>query len=138
MRNGARQLAAIFVVLAILIPSCERASKTPPPEDVLRVMNNIKAAFNAEDTDAFTADFAAIMFTQGFTKDAYLDVIQQLKRKYGHWETETYLGEVTGEYAWRLKMEKGSLKLILVLNEEHKVIGLWFRRFALWEKVGGK
>jgi len=131
MKNRTRPVCllavlALFLLVAFL-PACDRASKTPPPEDVLRVMSNIKAAFNAEDIDKFTADFGAIMFTQGFTKDAYLDVIQQLKRKYGNWESETYLGETSGEYAWRLKMEKGSLKLILVLSKEHRVIGLWFR-----------
>ena len=119
----------------LVVASCERASEKPPPEQALRVMSGIRAGYNAEDSELFCADFADIMFTQGFTKDAYLDVIQELKRKYGGWEGETYLGEVRGEYAWRLTMEKGSLKLILILNRQGKVTGLWFRWFAFWERL---
>ncbi len=34
-------------------------------------------------------------------------------------------------------MEKGKLKLILVLNEESKVTGLWFRWSTFWEGLRG-
>jgi len=122
----------------LIAASCDRQSKTPPPDDALRVMSGIKAGYNAEDKEGFCADFADIMFTKGFTKNAYLDVIRQLKQKYGGWESETYLGFFRGEHTWKVTMEKGSLKLILILNEESKVTGLWFRWFAFWEKLAGK
>lgn len=131
--------AAVFALgTMLLIASCERASRTPPPEDALRVMQGIKAGYNAEDSELFCADFSDIMFTKGFTKGAYLDVIQSVKSKYGNWDSETYLGFFRGEHVWRVKLEKGTLKLILILNRQNKVTGLWFRWFAFWERLVGK
>lgn len=100
-------------------------------------MEGIKAGYNAEDKQKFCADFADIMFTKGFTEDAYLDVVRELKHKYGDWKSETYLGLDERAHEWRVQMEKGKLKLILVLNEESKVTGLWFRWPTFWESLSG-
>jgi len=128
-------LAATTLTVAVV--ACEQAPKEPPPESAARVMEDIKAGYNAEDKEKFCADFADIMFTKGFTEDAYLDVIRELKHKYGDWKSETYLGLDERAHEWRVQMEKGKLKLILVLNEESKVTGLWFRWSTFWERLRG-
>ena len=126
---GSCKLSALLAVsiLAAAIFACERASKEPPPENVARVMESIKTAYNTEDKEKFCSDFADIMFTGGFTKDAYLDVIREIKRKRGDWKSETYLGLDDRAHVWRVQAEKGRLKLILIVNEDSRVTGLWFR-----------
>lgn len=141
MRKRGRRLcksaALLAFITALAFASCDRPSKTPPPESAVRVMEGIKAAYNAENKQRFCADFADIMFTKGFTEDAYLDVIRELKHKYGDWNSETYLGLDERAHEWRVQMEKGKLKLILILNEESKVTGLWFRWSTFWEGLSG-
>jgi hypothetical protein len=87
----------------------------------------VREGFNQEDIDRFCKDFSAIMFTEGFTKKAYLDVIQGLKQRYGTWESEVYRGEDKGAHIWRVQFSRGKAKLVLVLNNNGQVIGLWFR-----------
>ena len=93
----------------------------------MQVMEGIKAAYNAVDADAFTADFGEIMFTQGFTIGAYRDVMDGLMQQCGKWESEAYTGFKDGAYVWRVKFEKTSLNVVIVLNSKGKVTGLWFR-----------
>ncbi len=77
----ASTLAAFVATALLLLTTCEQAPNEPPPDTVQRVMEGIKAGYNAEDKEKFCADFADIMFTEGFTEDAYLDVIRELKHK---------------------------------------------------------
>jgi hypothetical protein len=107
--------------------ACEQTPKEPPPNRAVQVMQSIKAAYNAVDADAFTADFGEIMFTQGFTIGAYHDVMDGLMQQCGTWESEEYTGVKNGAYTWRAKFEKMSLNVVIVLNTEGKVTGLWFR-----------
>jgi hypothetical protein len=111
----------------LIISGCERPAKTPPSDSVLLVLENVREGFNQEDVDRFCKDFSAIMFTKGFTKKAYLDVIQGLKQRYGAWESEVYRGEDKGAHIWRVQFSRGKAKLVLVLNNDGQVIGLWFR-----------
>ena len=90
-------------------------------------MQGIRAAYNAVDADAFTADFGEIMFTSGFTVGAYHDVMDGLMQQCGMWESEEYTGFKDGAYIWRAKFEKTSLNVVIVLNSDGKVTGLWFR-----------
>jgi len=90
-------------------------------------MQGIKAAYNANDAEAFTADFGEIMFTSGFTIGAYHDVMDGLMQRCGRWESEKYSGVKDGAYIWRAKFEKTSLNVVIVLSSEGKVTGLWFR-----------
>jgi hypothetical protein len=117
----------LFLTVLLLLFGCEKPAKEPPPQSVLDVLDNVRTGYNNEDSEIFCKDFSDIMFTKGFTKKAYLDVIQGLKNKLGLWESEIYLGEKDGVYSWRLTFEKGKTKLVLVLNDEGGVTGLWFR-----------
>ena len=119
-------IVSLFII-SLLISGCERASSIPPPESALAVVQNVREGYNAEDVDLFCNDFSDIMFTKGFTRRAYLDVIQGLRKKFGAWESEVYLGEEKGAYIWRVKFETGRAKLVLVFNDSWQVIGLWFR-----------
>ena len=122
-------LVALFIaaILASIAIACEQAPKEPPPDRAVKVMENIKAAYNADDAGAFTADFGEIMFTQGFTIGAYHDVMDGLMQQCGTWESEEYTGVKNGAYTWRAKFEKTSLNVVIVLNSDGKVTGLWFR-----------
>jgi hypothetical protein len=120
-------ILVLFVVMLLVMAGCEKASSVPPPANVASVLKNVRDGYNAEDADLFTGDFSDIMFTQGFTKQAYLDVIQGLKMKHGSWDSETYLGVEKGVHTWRVKFDEGNAKFVLVLNNDGKVTGLWFR-----------
>jgi hypothetical protein len=119
-------LFATFALAAALI-ACKQTPQEPPSDRVVQVMEGIKAAYNADDVEAFTADFGDIMFTQGFTKGAYHDVMDGLMQRCGTWESENYAGYRDGAYIWRAKFEKTSLNVVLVLNSDGQVTGLWFR-----------
>lgn len=120
-------LAFMFAALSVLLPACERPSKTPPPEEALRVMQGIKTGYNSRDVEKLCADFGDIMFTQGFTKEAYGEIIDTLQQQLGKWESEAYLGVKDGVHTWRGKFEKGTAKVVIVLSSKGKVTGLWFR-----------
>ena len=120
-------IVVLPVVMLLTLTSCERASSVPPPANAAGVLKNVRDGYNKEDADLFCGDFSDIMFTKGFTKQAYLDVIQGLKMKYGTWDSEMYLGEEIGVHTWRVKFNEGDAKFVLVLNKEGKVTGLWFR-----------
>jgi hypothetical protein len=92
MVNKGRIVKYIIVLLPFIIllitSGCERPAKTPPPNSVFPVLENVREGYNLEDADRFCKNFSAIMFTEGFTKKAYLDVIQGLKQRHGGWESE--------------------------------------------------
>lgn len=115
------------LIIFLMLSMCDKPSKIPPPDTVILVLNNVREGYNKEDVDRFCNDFSDIMFTKGFTKKAYLDVIQGLKKRLGEWESEIYLGIDKGAYTWRVKFKNGTAKLVLVLNNDWQVIGLWFR-----------
>lgn len=120
-------MVALFLSFLLFLLGCEKPAEEPPPNNVLEVLDNVRAGYNNEDPELFCKDFSDIMFTDGFTKKAYLDVIQGLKNKLGLWESEIYLGEKDAVHSWRVTFEKGNTKLVLVLNDRGGVTGLWFR-----------
>lgn len=129
-----RYYCIAILALAVLMPSigCERPSPTPPSEDAARSMFSIKDGFNREDTSAFCRDFHGIMFSGGFTTQRYLEVNKMLRGGLGDWISEAYLGQKPhGQdmtvHEWRVKFQKGGMKLVLVLDRDGKVTGLWFR-----------
>ena len=117
----------LFLIILLMFSGCERSLRVSPPDNALSVLNNVREGYNREDADKFCKDFSDIMFTNGFTKKAYLDVVESLKKKFGDWEQEVYLGEDKGVYRWQVKFSKGKSKLVLVLNNDSRVTGLWFR-----------
>ncbi len=122
----------LSTMLLAALPGCERPSPAPPPQAAAEIMSSIKQGFNAGDTVAFCRDFSEIMFTGGFTRAKYLEVSRTLQAALGAWESEVYLGQEQKEgglavHSWRAKFQRGRLKLVLVLNPEGKVAGLWFR-----------
>ena len=122
--------ALVFVVATgvLMCAACEKPSKVPPPADVASVLKNLRDGCENRDPDVFCKDFSDIMFTQGFTKDAYMDVIKSLEQQKGKWVSEVYLGEdKEGVHVWRMKFDNGSAKLVLVFNDRWQVTGLWFR-----------
>lgn len=122
-----RALLAVAVMLVFSLSACDKLSAQPPPESANTVMLSVKDGYNNEDMDKFCGDFSDIMFTQGFTRQAYLDVVQGLKKKFGTWQSERYLGMKDGAYLWRLQFAEGRAKLVLVQNNTGRVTGLWFR-----------
>jgi hypothetical protein len=128
MRRG-NVLIGFFVLICLMVAcaGCQKPSETPPPGYVLNIMERIKDGYNNEDVDLFTGDFADIMFTKGFTREAWRDMIRKVKQKLGAWQSEVYLGNEGDVYTWRGTFEKGRVKCVIVLNEENQVTGLWFR-----------
>jgi hypothetical protein len=135
-------LMALTVMLASCVQPAEQSAEKPmkvdtqpaeqmstelAPPDAQAAMENIKAGYNEMDADKLTADFGAIMFTQGFTKEAYAEVVDNLHQKLGLWESEEFVSEDSGAYTWRGKFEKGSAQVVIVLTTEGKVTGLWFK-----------
>ena len=122
----------LSVALLAALAGCEKPSPIPPPEAAAETMRSVKQGFNDGDTVAFCRDFSEAMFAGGFTKGKYLEVNRSLKSALGAWQSETYLGQEPSKqqgvvHRWRVKFDRGSLKLVLVLNPEGKVTGLWFR-----------
>jgi hypothetical protein len=99
----------------------------PAPAEALAVLGNVRSGYNAEDMALFCADFDDVMFGSGYTPDTYLQTTQQLKAQLGAWKSEEYLGAKDNEYSWRVTFDKSKAKLLLVLNEDWRVVGLWFR-----------
>jgi hypothetical protein len=126
-RRKALPVLLCIAVFIGLLAGCERASKTPPPDDVLVILQHIKDGYNNEKVELLTTDFADIMFSKGFTKDVWLETLKKIKEKLGRWESETYLGEKDNVYTWRGSFEKGKVKCVVVLDAQGKVSGLWFR-----------
>lgn len=126
-RISNKVIVLFHLIIFLMLSVCDKSSKIPPPDSIILVLNNVREGYNKEDVDLFCIDFSDIMFTKGFTKKAYLDVIQGLKKKLGEWESEIYLGIDKGAYTWRVKFKNGKAKLVLVLNNDQQVIGLWFR-----------
>ncbi len=135
MKGKRTTVAAAMLLLAIglaAVTGCERPSATPPPANAQAVMDHVKQGYNNEDMAALCGDFDGIMFGNGFTRDRYLAVCRQIKQSMGTWQSEIYLGQHgSGKgktvYTWRMAFQKGNLKLVLVLNDQDKVTGLWFR-----------
>jgi len=125
--KSARLAAVALAATAVMVAGCERPSDTPPPGHARAAMEKVKQGYASEDMEVFCAGFADIMFTSGFTKQAYLDVVHGLKKKLGAWQSEAYLGEKKGTFTWRVTFSDGSAKLVLVLDDDAHVIGLWFR-----------
>lgn len=115
------------VLLMVVLMGCEKPAEIPPPENVQAIMQHIKDGYNNEDVELLTSDFADIMFTKGFTLEAWRDTMKKVKNKLGAWKSEIYLGEEDNVYTWRGTFEKGKVKCVIVLNEEEGVSGLWFR-----------
>lgn len=129
-----RFLNHLFLGAAMLslASGCQKPSSAPPPPEAARAMASIRDGYNREDTTAFCRDFHGIMFSGGFTTQRYLEVNRMLKGRLGEWLSEAYLGQKPqGEemtvHQWRVRFQKGGMKLVLVLDREAKVTGLWFR-----------
>lgn len=123
----ATAVGAIALLAMAAAAGCARPSATPAPEAAQTVLGHVRDGYASQKADTLCQDFAAIMFTKGFTKQAYLNVIQRLHQQLGAWVSETYMGEKTDVYTWRVKFEKGAANLVIVLSPEGKVTGLWFR-----------
>ncbi len=122
-----------YIAAAVLMAiGCQRPSSVPPPPEAAWAMASIKQGYNAEDTAALCRDFHGIMFSGGFTTQRYLEVNRMLKDRLGEWRSEAYLGhkpygqEMT-VHQWRVDFQRGRMRLVLVLDREAKVTGLWFR-----------
>ncbi len=126
-RNLNNIIVLIPLIVLLILSGCRIRPKTPPLDRVLTILNNVREGYNKEDMDQFCNDFSDIMYTRGFTKNVYLDITQDLKKKLGEWESEIYHGEENGVYTWQVKFQKGKTKLILVLDNNLQVTGLWFR-----------
>ena len=116
------------LLLALAAAGCggEEASDEPPPPAAQAAFDHVRAGYGSEDAAVFTQDFAEIMFTDRTAED-YLDVVSQLKTALGAWGDEaTYLGAEDGAHSWRVRFEKGTPRVVIVLDEEEKVSGLWF------------
>ena len=123
-----RRLLLVCVLLLTAGAALGCAKEVEPPSDeALAVLTNVRAGYNAEDMALFCADFADIMFGSGYTPDTYLQTTQQLKAQLGAWKSEQFLGIKDNEYTWRVTFDKAKVKLLLVLDEDWRVIGLWFR-----------
>ncbi len=109
--------------------ACANVSKEPPPAEVVKIYHNVETGFITEDVDIFCQDFADIMFNDEYTKSKYLSVIKDLKSQLGDLENSTYFGKQKDNiYIWQLTFSEGKLKLVLVINKENKISGLWFRK----------
>ena len=122
-----RVFLAVLVVMLLAAVGCERASETPPPDEMATVLSNVREGYNAEDAGLFCADFDEVMFPEGYTQDTYLETIQQLQAQLGEWRSEVYLGTEDNQYTWRVTFANAKAKLLLVMDEEWHVTGLWFR-----------
>ena len=124
--------ALLATIWLAALAGCERPSPVPPPAAAQAVMEHVKLGYNNEDMAALCGDFDGSMFGSGFTRERYLAVCQQIRQAMGDWRSEVYLGqEPYGHdkviYKWRMTFAKGNLKLVLVLNDQDKVTGLWFK-----------
>lgn len=120
-------ICLLGIVLVAVVMGCEKSAETPPPAHVLSIMQHVKSGYNNGDVELLTADFADTMFSKGFTKSVWLDTMGGIKKKLGNWKSEVYLGNRKNVYTWRATFEKGRVKCVIVLDEEEKVSGLWFR-----------
>ena len=82
-RNLNNIIVLIPTFVLLILSGCRIRPKTPPPDIVLTVLNNVREGYNKEDMDQFCNDFSDIMYTKGFTKNVYLDITQDLKKKLG-------------------------------------------------------
>jgi hypothetical protein len=122
------RFCAIILVLAcsvLTMSGCAPAD--PPPNEVLAVLAHVREGYGADDAALFCTDFADVMFTGGFTLDTYRQTIQQVKAQLGDWKSEVYLGEKDSAYTWRVTFAKAKAKLLLVMDPDWRVTGLWFR-----------
>ncbi len=118
-------LCAILLMMAVM--GCEKPAEVPPPENAQAILQHVKDGYNNEDVELFTSDFADIMFSKGFTVEAWHDTMKKIKKNLGEWKSEIYLGKEDNAYTWRGTFEKGKVKCVIVLNEENRVSALWFR-----------
>ena len=117
----------LTIFLALALCGCEAASKTPPPDEMLVVLEHVRTGYQTEDMDLLTADFDAIMFSEDYTLDTYLATVWTLNEQLGEWRSEVYLGVEDDVYTWRVTFSKRKAKLVLVMDADWKVTGLWFR-----------
>jgi len=115
-----------IVALAVVLAACARPSDTPPPEEAQRAYDHIREGYTAGDPAVLTQAFAEIMFT-GRTVESYGEVIEQLKAQLGEWGEGVYYGEDDGQHTWQVTFEKGKARVLIVLDDEGRVTGLWFR-----------
>ncbi len=124
-----RKVVAWFAVLVLAVGPAGCAaqpSDTPPPEAAQLAYDHIREGYTSENVAVLTQDFAEIMFT-GQTAESYGKVIAQLKEQLGEWGEGVYYGAKDNEHTWRVSFDKGSAKVLIVLDEEGRVSGLWFR-----------
>ncbi|NLG27118.1 MAG: hypothetical protein GX557_04365 [Chloroflexi bacterium] len=122
-----RSICLLALAAALFVAVGCGGTPEPPPDEALAVLGNVRSGYNAEDMALFCADFDDVMFDAGHTPETYLQTTQQLKAQLGAWESDEYLGAEDNEYTWRVTFAKSKAKLLLVLNEDRRVIGLWFR-----------
>jgi predicted small lipoprotein YifL len=122
-----RYRGCLFVLLIAVLALAGCGPKAPPPDEVLPVLEHVRAGYNAEDMELFCADFGEVMFSGGFTRETYLQTVQQVKAQLGAWQSEAYLGAQDNEYTWRVTFAQAKAKLLLVMDADWRVIGLWFR-----------
>lgn len=120
-------LVCCLLCVVMIFGGCDKPAATPPPTEVLEIMQRIKNGYNSEDVELLTSDFSEIMFTKGFTIEEWRSTMKKIKKKLGDWQSEVYLGVEDNVYTWRATFEKGKVKCVIVLNENNKVSGLWFR-----------
>ncbi len=120
-------LVCILLAMALLGCGGETASDEPPPAAAQAAYDHVREGYQEEDAAVFTQDFGEVMFTDRSAED-YLEVVDQLKTALGDWGDEaTYLGVEDGAHSWRVTFEKGKPMVVIVLDEEDRVSGLWFR-----------
>ncbi|NLD41937.1 MAG: hypothetical protein GX657_00435 [Chloroflexi bacterium] len=125
-RKGLAVLCAAMLLLAVGLAGCEKASDTPPPEAAQAAFDHVREGYTQEDAALFTQDFAEVMFA-GHDAEWYLGVVRDLKERFGAWGEAVYLGAQDSQYTWRVSFDKGKLKVLIVLDEDERVSGLWFR-----------
>ena len=127
--NGKMRLAfvcGVVLLLSVGVAGCEKASDTPPPEAAQAAFDHVREGYTKEDAVLLTQDFAAIMFT-GRAAESYLEVVSGLKERFGEWGEAVYLGAEDNQYTWRVSFDEAKLKVLIVLDEDERVSGLWFR-----------
>jgi hypothetical protein len=131
-RIGARIAVALAVLAAGFLAAgavvgCSRAPVDPPPPAVQAIYERIREGYRQRNADTFTQDFAEVMFArQG--PEGYMDVVDTLKSRFGEWgDEETYLGADNDTHTWRVRLGRNLIRVVIVLDEDDRVQGLWFR-----------
>ena len=86
--NRNARLIWCAVLLMVVLMGCEKPAEVPPPENARAILQHVKDGYNNEDVELFTSDFADIMFTKGFTIEAWRDTMKKVKKNLGEWKSE--------------------------------------------------